>query len=112
MSVENKEHKFPMSSRAYKMLLDEANEKDTTVRPLFRRRAARLVGLREPRFHLSGDRLNRNFVIGVPDRVYVGLCRMSEVLGVPSDAIGELVATAILPEDRLYVRNYSRQQDA
>ena len=109
MSFENKEYEFPMSSRAYKMLLDEANEKDITARSLFRRRAVRLAGMKNPRFNLSGDRLNRNFVIGVPDRVYGDLCHMSEVLGVPSDAIGELVATAILPEDRLYVRNYSRQ---
>jgi hypothetical protein len=98
MPMESRKHHLRISRKAYLELTEEAISADMNRFHLFRLKAMALARSIGPRFNLSGDPLDWHMSVGISSQVWPLLVTLCGDLGVPCDAIGELVATYVTPE--------------
>lgn len=89
----NKEMQFLISWDALRKLYVDANKLGISVSTAFRRRTFALARSEAPQFSISGDDLEKEFVVGVNPEIYPQLIAVADRLGVPHTCIGELVCT-------------------
>jgi hypothetical protein len=95
--VPNASRKLRVSYRAYRETRTEAIKQGLTSFAYLRRKARTLVSAVDPKFTINGHDLLRTVEIGLSDHVWASLKALATDLGVPEEAVGELLCSFVMP---------------
>jgi len=85
------ERRYKVSNAAWEKLCAEARKAKHPPFWWFRHKAGSLGRCNAPIFNVSGDITNRHLKVYIPDSILDELHTICERLGVPYEAVGELV---------------------
>ncbi|AOY98776.1 hypothetical protein BKK81_05385 [Cupriavidus sp. USMAHM13] len=92
------ELELPVSAGALHRLHKMADQQGNGLPKAFRRCAGRLLTDPAPRFNVSGNPTERTLIVGMYSNLADRLHAWMAARGLPPAALGELVASYILPE--------------